>query len=93
MPPLSGRPMAQVSWAFCALCGWSFRNIARPRRGWHCWKTKAVKRLIYIVPVLAFAVLAYVLFASLIAPAPDTLPSALLNKPVPDIALPALDKM
>ncbi|HET7335867.1 MAG TPA: DsbE family thiol:disulfide interchange protein [Rhizomicrobium sp.] len=51
-----------------------------------------MKRLIYIVPVLAFAVLAYVLFASLIAPAPDTLPSALLNKPVPDIALPALDK-
>jgi cytochrome c biogenesis protein CcmG/thiol:disulfide interchange protein DsbE len=50
-----------------------------------------MKRLVYIVPVLAFAVLAFFLFKSLIAPAPNVLPSALIDKPVPQFTLPALD--
>jgi cytochrome c biogenesis protein CcmG/thiol:disulfide interchange protein DsbE len=49
-----------------------------------------VKRLLYIVPVLAFAVLAFVLFRSLIGPPPDELPSMVVNKPVPRDVLPAL---
>ena len=47
-----------------------------------------MKRLLYALPVLAFAVLAYFLFHSLISPAPDVLPSMLLNKPVPATNLP-----
>lgn len=50
-----------------------------------------MKRLIYAAPVLAFLVLAFFLFKSLILPAPDVLPSALIDKPVPDRVLPALD--
>lgn len=50
-----------------------------------------MKRLIYVVPVLAFAVLAYILFKSLIAPPPSDLPSVLVGKPAPDIVLPPLD--
>jgi cytochrome c biogenesis protein CcmG, thiol:disulfide interchange protein DsbE len=50
-----------------------------------------VKRLIYIVPALAFFVLAGVLFHSLIQPAPDVLPSALIGKPAPHLELPPLD--
>jgi cytochrome c biogenesis protein CcmG, thiol:disulfide interchange protein DsbE len=50
-----------------------------------------LKRLLYIVPILAFGVLAYVLFASLNGPPPDQLPSALVDKPAPPIALPPLD--
>jgi cytochrome c biogenesis protein CcmG/thiol:disulfide interchange protein DsbE len=50
-----------------------------------------MKRLIYILPVAGFAVLAFFMFRSLVAPAPDLLPSALINKPVPQHVLPALD--
>ncbi|HVZ68206.1 MAG TPA: DsbE family thiol:disulfide interchange protein [Rhizomicrobium sp.] len=51
-----------------------------------------MKRLIYIVPVLAFAVLAAVLFYQLSQPqTPGELPSALIGKPVPQRDLPALD--
>jgi cytochrome c biogenesis protein CcmG/thiol:disulfide interchange protein DsbE len=50
-----------------------------------------MKRLIYAVPVLAFAVLAFFLFRSLILPAPDVLPSALIDKPAPRMALAAMD--
>jgi cytochrome c biogenesis protein CcmG/thiol:disulfide interchange protein DsbE len=52
-----------------------------------------VKRFLYLLPVLAFALLAFVLFDSLRAPAPDErqLPSMLIDKPAPKIALPALD--
>ena len=50
-----------------------------------------MKRLVYILPVLAFLALAYVLFDSLIAPPPGELPSALVGKPVPPVTLPALD--
>jgi len=50
-----------------------------------------VKRLIYILPALAFLGLAYVLLRSLLAPPPDTLASALIDKPAPRFDLPALD--
>jgi cytochrome c biogenesis protein CcmG/thiol:disulfide interchange protein DsbE len=50
-----------------------------------------MKRLLYALPIAAFAVLAFLLFRSLWGPPPDALPSALLDKPAPDIALPALD--
>lgn len=50
-----------------------------------------MKRLIFIVPVALFAVLAYVLFSSLLAPPPEDLPSVLVDKPAPRITLPALD--
>jgi cytochrome c biogenesis protein CcmG/thiol:disulfide interchange protein DsbE len=50
-----------------------------------------MKRLLYIVPIVAFGVLAYFLFASLNGPPPDQLPSALVDKPSPPITLPPLD--
>jgi cytochrome c biogenesis protein CcmG, thiol:disulfide interchange protein DsbE len=50
-----------------------------------------VKRLLYILPAAAFLALAYVLFSSLAAPPPSELPSMLVDKPAPALALPALD--
>jgi DsbE subfamily thiol:disulfide oxidoreductase len=50
-----------------------------------------VSRWIYLAPVAAFAVLAFFLFRSLWSPAPDVLPSALLNRPAPMDTVPALD--
>ena len=50
-----------------------------------------MKRLFYAAPVLIFAILAFVLFKSLVMPAPDILPSALLDKPAPAVALSAVD--
>jgi cytochrome c biogenesis protein CcmG, thiol:disulfide interchange protein DsbE len=50
-----------------------------------------LRRLLYILPTLAFVALACVLLRSLIAPPPGELPSMLIDKPAPRIALPALD--
>lgn len=50
-----------------------------------------MRRLIFIVPIALFAVLAYVLFDSLISPPPQELPSVLVNKPAPQLSLPPLD--
>jgi cytochrome c biogenesis protein CcmG, thiol:disulfide interchange protein DsbE len=50
-----------------------------------------VKRLVFILPALVFAALAVVLFHSLIQPAPDVIPSALIGKPAPPLEMPALD--
>ncbi|HWC63338.1 MAG TPA: DsbE family thiol:disulfide interchange protein [Rhizomicrobium sp.] len=50
-----------------------------------------MKRLVYAAPVLAFLILAFFLFKSLISPTPDVLPSPLIDKPVPQRTLPALD--
>jgi cytochrome c biogenesis protein CcmG/thiol:disulfide interchange protein DsbE len=51
-----------------------------------------MKRLIYLVPVLGFAVIAFFMFRGLFFSAPPSfLPSALLDKPVPQRVLPALD--
>lgn len=50
-----------------------------------------MRRLIFVVPVVLFAVLAVVLFKSLIAPPPQDLPSVLVDKPAPQLTVPALD--
>ena len=50
-----------------------------------------MRRLIYIVPVLVFATLAWFLFEGLRGPAPGELPSTLIDKPAPVLTLPALD--
>jgi cytochrome c biogenesis protein CcmG/thiol:disulfide interchange protein DsbE len=50
-----------------------------------------MNRWITIAPVAAFALLAFFLFKSLWSPAPDVLPSALINKPAPRLVLPGLD--
>ena len=50
-----------------------------------------MKRLVYLLPVAGFAVLAFFLFKSLWSPAPDLVPSVLINKPAPRLALPGLD--
>lgn len=51
-----------------------------------------MKRWLYAVPALAFLVLAVFLFRSLyLTPAQQALPSALIDKPVPQRTLPALD--
>lgn len=50
-----------------------------------------MKRLLYAVPVLALLFLGYLFFRSLNGPPPDELPSALIDKPAPQTALPPLD--
>ncbi|MGN6516418.1 MAG: DsbE family thiol:disulfide interchange protein [Rhizomicrobium sp.] len=53
-----------------------------------------MKRLIYIVPVLAFVAIAAFLFAGLVErthTAPDVLPSMLIGQPAPRMSLPPLD--
>ena len=50
-----------------------------------------MRRALYILPALAFVVIAVFLFRSLNGPAPDVLSSALIGKAVPPLALPALD--
>ena len=51
-----------------------------------------MRRLIYILPVAGFGLLAFFLFRSLWSPPPSVIPSALLNKPVPRLVLPPLDE-
>jgi cytochrome c biogenesis protein CcmG/thiol:disulfide interchange protein DsbE len=50
-----------------------------------------MKRWITVLPIAAFAVLAFFLFKSLWLPAPDIIPSPLINKPAPRLTLPGLD--
>jgi cytochrome c biogenesis protein CcmG, thiol:disulfide interchange protein DsbE len=50
-----------------------------------------MRRLPYILPVLVFAALVIGFALSLNGPAPDELPSVLVDKPAPAVALPALD--
>ena len=50
-----------------------------------------MNRWITLIPVAAFAVLAFFLFKSLWAPEPSIVPSALINKPAPRLVLPGLD--
>jgi cytochrome c biogenesis protein CcmG/thiol:disulfide interchange protein DsbE len=50
-----------------------------------------MKRLIYLLPVAGFAVIAFFMFRSLVAPAPNVLPSALIDRPAPAIRLAAMD--
>jgi len=50
-----------------------------------------MKRLWYAIPVLVFLAVAGFLLRSLFSAPPDYVPSALLDKPAPRIAMPALD--
>ncbi|HEX4081122.1 MAG TPA: DsbE family thiol:disulfide interchange protein [Rhizomicrobium sp.] len=50
-----------------------------------------MKRLLYVLPILAFAGLVYLFFHSLNGPPPDELPSALIDRPAPATNLPPLD--
>ena len=50
-----------------------------------------MKRLVYALPVLGFGLLAFFLFRSLWTSQPSVLPSALIDKPVPQRTLPPLD--
>ncbi len=50
-----------------------------------------MRRLLYVMPALAFVVLAVILFRSLNAPPPSELASAMIGKPVPKLDLPPLD--
>ncbi|HJT44278.1 MAG TPA: DsbE family thiol:disulfide interchange protein [Rhizomicrobium sp.] len=50
-----------------------------------------MKRLVYVAPIVCFGLLAFFLFKSLWAPAPNVIPSVLLNKPAPRLVLPGLD--
>jgi cytochrome c biogenesis protein CcmG/thiol:disulfide interchange protein DsbE len=51
-----------------------------------------MNRWVFIAPIAGFAVLAFFLFRSLWSPAPDLVPSALINKPAPRLTLPGLDE-
>jgi cytochrome c biogenesis protein CcmG/thiol:disulfide interchange protein DsbE len=50
-----------------------------------------VSRWVYLLPAAAFLVLAGLLFKSLVSPAPDIVPSALIDKPAPQVTLGAMD--
>ena len=50
-----------------------------------------MKRLLFLVPVAIFVGLAWLLYIGLFQGPPSLLPSPLVGKPAPDIALPALD--
>lgn len=50
-----------------------------------------MKRAVFILPVLGFAILAFVLFRSLWNRPPDLLPSVLIDKPAPTLGLAALE--
>ncbi|MGH6827875.1 MAG: DsbE family thiol:disulfide interchange protein [Rhizomicrobium sp.] len=51
-----------------------------------------MKRWIYALPVVGFLALAFILFHSLTGPAPDVLPSALINTPAPGVGQTVLDR-
>ena len=50
-----------------------------------------MKRLFFLIPVVVFVGLAWLLYVGLFQGPPSLLPSPLVGKPAPDIALPALD--
>ena len=50
-----------------------------------------MKRLFFLIPVVIFVGLAVLLYVGLFQGPPSLLPSPLVGKPAPDIALPALD--
>ncbi|HEV7959501.1 MAG TPA: DsbE family thiol:disulfide interchange protein [Rhizomicrobium sp.] len=52
-----------------------------------------MRRWIFALPAAAFLVLAFFLFRSLSGGAPDVLPSALIDKPAPDIGPTAMDSL
>ena len=48
-------------------------------------------RLVYILPIAGFAVLAIFMFKGLWGRPPDQIPSVMINKPAPLDTVPALD--
>jgi len=50
-----------------------------------------MKRLVYILPVIGFLVVAFFLFRSLFLAPPTFLPSTLINQPAPKLQIVALD--
>lgn len=50
-----------------------------------------MRRILYVLPFVAFAVLAVIFYRNLGGPAPDVLPSAMIGKGVPARTLPPLD--
>lgn len=52
-----------------------------------------MRRLLFLLPAIAFAGLLYLFFHSLNGPPPDELPSALVGRPAPSTTLPPLDAM
>ena len=48
--------------------------------------------LISTLPLVGFLILAFLLFQRIFAGDPQTLPSALIGKPVPEFSLPPLDR-
>jgi cytochrome c biogenesis protein CcmG/thiol:disulfide interchange protein DsbE len=52
-----------------------------------------VKRLIYILPLMAFGIMAAFLFRGLFLPPPDVIPSALVDKHVPNFDLKPMDDL
>jgi len=54
--------------------------------------TRAIAtRALYVLPVVALLALAFFFFKSLNGPPPDELPSPLIDRPAPQVTLPALD--
>jgi cytochrome c biogenesis protein CcmG/thiol:disulfide interchange protein DsbE len=51
-----------------------------------------MRRLLFLVPVAFFLVLAILFFHGLNGPPPDALPSALIDRPAPAVKLPPLDR-
>jgi len=51
-----------------------------------------MRRLIFLVPVLALIATAAIFFRNLHAPPQDTVPSPLIGRPAPTVMLPALDR-
>lgn len=50
-----------------------------------------MRRVLFVLPLIAFAVVAGVLFVNLVRPQNTALPSTLIDKPAPSVALPPLD--
>ena len=50
-----------------------------------------MKRLLFLVPIVAFGALAVLFYSGLFLGPPSVLPSPLVGKPAPEMALPALD--
>ncbi|WP_020179616.1 DsbE family thiol:disulfide interchange protein [Methylopila sp. M107] len=59
-------------------------DVAPSTPGWR-------RRLLVAVPIVVFAALAILLYGRLFSGNPATLPSALIGRPAPDLALPGLD--
>jgi cytochrome c biogenesis protein CcmG/thiol:disulfide interchange protein DsbE len=88
-------------WILAAYASAKARVKALEEKNKSAGREKGMKRLVYAVPVLAFALLAFFLFKSLFQAqriesqtgmsATDVLPSALIDKPAPRVALAAID--